>query len=307
MRHALFAIAFSVGAESASAETPSWCRSPDLNTSERTICSNAVLSLLDQKLNTAYQQARRIDGDLDQGRWLASRNECGRDIACLEYTYRDRIAELRAIAQPAGETNRGYDADSDGRETGISPILRRPPADNPMAEYGLRSWLGDSNLPPDEGAADRADGSFDPASAVWLKLDAMIPRPWCDATRLNPTERTICDNRDLSRLDAMLELVYGRAKASDEDRAQLQWLRSERDSCGRDLDCIAMTYADRIKELNEPFEREVERRHDVHVPAGHLPPPGLCQVWYPDRPPGQQPPPTDCGIPVPPGAVLIEG
>ena len=31
------------------------------------------------------------------------------------------------------------------------------------------------------------------------------------------------------------------------------------------------------------------------VPDGHLPPPGQCRVWYPDRPPGQQPAPTDCG------------
>lgn len=31
------------------------------------------------------------------------------------------------------------------------------------------------------------------------------------------------------------------------------------------------------------------------IPAGHLPPPGECRVWYDDRPPGQQPPPTSCG------------
>ena len=31
------------------------------------------------------------------------------------------------------------------------------------------------------------------------------------------------------------------------------------------------------------------------IPAGHLPPPGECRVWYDDRPPGQQLPPTSCG------------
>ena len=30
------------------------------------------------------------------------------------------------------------------------------------------------------------------------------------------------------------------------------------------------------------------------VPAGHMPPPGACRVWYPGRPPGQQPAPADC-------------
>ena len=35
-------------------------------------------------------------------------------------------------------------------------------------------------------------------------------------------------------------------------------------------------------------------RGAARVPAGHLPPPGECRVWYDGRPPGQQPPPTDC-------------
>ena len=32
----------------------------------------------------------------------------------------------------------------------------------------------------------------------------------------------------------------------------------------------------------------------AQVPRGHMPPPGACRVWYPGRPPGQQPAPTDC-------------
>ena len=31
------------------------------------------------------------------------------------------------------------------------------------------------------------------------------------------------------------------------------------------------------------------------IPAGHLPPPGECRVWFYERPAGQQPPPTNCG------------
>lgn len=30
------------------------------------------------------------------------------------------------------------------------------------------------------------------------------------------------------------------------------------------------------------------------IPPGHLPPPGECRVWYPDRPAGHQPPPQRC-------------
>jgi hypothetical protein len=48
----------------------------------------------------------------------------------------------------------------------------------------------------------------------------------------------------------------------------------------------------------------------VNVPPGHLPPPGECRIWFPDRPAGHQPPPGDCrelSRKVPRGAVLVEG
>jgi len=54
----------------------------------------------------------------------------------------------------------------------------------------------------------------------------------------------------------------------------------------------------------------VYRPTAVHVPPGHLPPPGACRIWYPDRPPGHQPPPGPCHVlqyQVPPGAFLVRG
>jgi len=48
----------------------------------------------------------------------------------------------------------------------------------------------------------------------------------------------------------------------------------------------------------------------VHVPPGHMPPPGQCRIWFPARPPGHQSPPGDCHelrYRVPSGAVLVEG
>lgn len=39
---------------------------------------------------------------------------------------------------------------------------------------------------------------------------------------------------------------------------------------------------------------DAQSRHRERVPPGHLPPPGSCRVWYDERPPGQQPAPTDC-------------
>ncbi|OPY77218.1 MAG: hypothetical protein A4E65_02816 [Syntrophorhabdus sp. PtaU1.Bin153] len=42
----------------------------------------------------------------------------------------------------------------------------------------------------------------------------------------------------------------------------------------------------------------------LSIPPGHYPPPGECRIWYPDRPPGQQPPSAGCSQ-VPPGAWVI--
>jgi len=46
------------------------------------------------------------------------------------------------------------------------------------------------------------------------------------------------------------------------------------------------------------------------IPRGHRPPPGLCRIWFPDRPPGRQPPPGNCDAldyHLPAGAWLIRG
>ncbi len=48
----------------------------------------------------------------------------------------------------------------------------------------------------------------------------------------------------------------------------------------------------------------------IHIPKGHLPPPGECRIWFLDLPPGQQPPPGDCyelERHVPPDAILVRG
>lgn len=54
----------------------------------------------------------------------------------------------------------------------------------------------------------------------------------------------------------------------------------------------------------------VYQSQPVHIPPGHMPPPGQCRIWYPDRPPGHQPPSGSCRKlrhQVPPGAVLVQG
>lgn len=49
---------------------------------------------------------------------------------------------------------------------------------------------------------------------------------------------------------------------------------------------------------------------DLDIPSGHRPGQGECRVWFPGRPPGQQPPPGDCDElegSVPDGACLVRG
>jgi hypothetical protein len=46
---------------------------------------------------------------------------------------------------------------------------------------------------------------------------------------------------------------------------------------------------DRVKvEYGHHYNTQPSISHD------HMPPPGLCRVWYPHRTPGLQPPPGDC-------------
>jgi hypothetical protein len=51
--------------------------------------------------------------------------------------------------------------------------------------------------------------------------------------------------------------------------------------------------------------------HNLKVPPGHYPPPGMCRLWYPGRPPGQQPKSVPCaqliGVPLTDGAFILHG
>jgi len=60
---------------------------------------------------------------------------------------------------------------------------------------------------------------------------------------------------------------------------------------------------------DDPPRRDDRKVSRLHIPPGHLPPPGSCRIWVPGVPPGHQSPPGDCdrlSVSVPPGAWLIE-
>ena len=68
--------------------------------------------------------------------------------------------------------------------------------------------------------------------------------------------------------------------------------------------------------IGEPPQKVQHRKHqtrkakkkNIKIPPGHMPPRGMCRVWFYDRPPGHQPPPVSCnriGRNLPYGAVVI--
>lgn len=52
---------------------------------------------------------------------------------------------------------------------------------------------------------------------------------------------------------------------------------------------------ERRQHEGQPPSSYFHQRGYTRIPDGHLPPPGECRIWYPDRPAGQQPPPFKCG------------
>ena len=74
-------------------------------------------------------------------------------------------------------------------------------------------------------------------------------RPWCSASRLNLTERTICGDDYLRSLDARLQGVHDQAAALGQIKGASIWLRGQRDACGQAKACIEAAYFDRISVL----------------------------------------------------------
>src|SRR5688572_31352863 len=78
---------------------------------ERTICSDPVLSRLDEQLDDAYRVAqKRAESRLElrnaQRIWLVTRRNVCRDAACLRMVYQARVEELldESKSNPTTET-----------------------------------------------------------------------------------------------------------------------------------------------------------------------------------------------------------
>ena len=97
-------------------------------------------------------------------------------------------------------------------------------------------------------------------AAAALSLFALVPASQaasynCSGGALNYSERTICDNPQLSRLDSTMSATYFRilrplrgAVRSDFQKEQVNWLDT-RNFCGASVACLADEYGAHIADL----------------------------------------------------------
>jgi V8-like Glu-specific endopeptidase len=99
-------------------------------------------------------------------------------------------------------------------------------------------------------AAPPADAPVDVASAP--KTPEALLRPWCGSSRMNLTERTICDTPALADLDAEMEAAYYGQSGRATSAQQNAWRTGTRDACGADTNCIYRAVSERITYLRSP-------------------------------------------------------
>lgn len=98
-------------------------------------------------------------------------------------------------------------------------------------------------------------------------------------------------------------------KRPDADVASTRKLASQ---TGRPTQTLDREEAGRSAPEGEMQTAALERepvQHEITIPLGHLPPPGKCRIWFPDRPAGHQPAPASCKHlrkRIPSGAILIQ-
>jgi len=93
-------------------------------------------------------------------------------------------------------------------------------------------------------------GEFASAARQHLsRMQALYQPGWCrGAAALNATERAICDNYELGRLDQQLNeaFVTARARGRTDNADQAGWRTGQRDACGANPACVAQVTAARV-------------------------------------------------------------
>ncbi len=102
---AMLAIAVSLCASFGPADAASFnCNARNLKPDEKTICDNRALNDADVRMVTTFNMltslvAMGTRGDLqdEQREWLAQRQQCGADAACIKAAYDARMKQLNDV------------------------------------------------------------------------------------------------------------------------------------------------------------------------------------------------------------------
>jgi uncharacterized protein/V8-like Glu-specific endopeptidase len=251
--------------------------------SERAICDDHQLALLDRTMAAGYAQARSRLGvsEVDQLRqeqrdWIKERNRCESNVACLRSEYEQRIAVLGAAIAGTRRVSPSFNC-----ATHVLPAERAVCTNSRLAQLDLvmdrlyksarvnltgdrsvalrqeqLTWLGSRNQCGGEVKCigERYQRRIGQLEAV-AETQHEGPSFDCQSATA-PAEIAICNNRLLASLDRRMANTYfalfaktdgGRQAALRAD--QRQWLRI-RTNCGANTNCLQAQYEERIEHLD---------------------------------------------------------
>lgn len=161
---------------------------------------------------------------------------------------------------------------------------------------------------------DCGDLDADSFEAALLECDSRTAAGYRGLARTSIEEEV-----HLTRIEPSSGLSSGRNRSSDrsshiEIEGNTVLVDLERPTSARAVADLAGTTRSEIvivgaevRELSHNESDQDEAVQILEIPNRHLPPPGSCRAWFPDRSLAQQPPPATCDVQTPEGAVLIRG
>ncbi len=280
--------------------------------SEVTICTHRNIANLDRRLAGMFSDALRMsrgNGDRrnlmrDQAQWIKARNACRYDRACLRRSYHNRIQHLdaviadlnsRPVVRPTFDC-RGAKLRSEKAicrserlakldiENGrlYKKAIRSAPSllmREDLRESG-RAWLKQRN----RCRSDRECLTNSYFGRI-IYLENLLyyfnstpktlhkgPSFDCRSVRL-AAEKTICNRKNLSRLDRQMASTYEalqkeipRAARASLRREQAAWLKT-RNGCSSDRACLRQKYRKRISDLEFQLDEFNDRDWNRRVKA----------------------------------------
>jgi uncharacterized protein len=169
----------SVSALPASAEPPSFNCAKATYADERTICSSAVLSQLDNVADDGYEYVRRVYGNQYANSitlpFLHARRACAADVACIKESQLAAITKFQSLG---ARTNAPQTAQPSGGTTTPPPIISVPNTQSSQPSQSAQQDVPSTDC--DVYAADPFDPKRKADGVLLEKLDPSLSIPACE-------------------------------------------------------------------------------------------------------------------------------